>query len=206
MTRPQFPELQALLESNRQWAEAVTEKEPEFLVNSAKGQKPKFLWFGCSDSRVPESVIMAQKPGEVFVHRNIANQFHPDDDSANAVLQFAVDTVGVTHVIVKGHSSCGGCVAAHGAPPPSARGDTPLARFLTPLIELRHSMKECAVDELIEANVKRGVQNIADSAVMQAAWAKHAKGEMRPVYIHGWVYDLASGRLRDLDISQGPGL
>ncbi|ORX35686.1 carbonic anhydrase 2 [Kockovaella imperatae] len=205
-----YPEVKALLESNQKWAASVEEQEKGFFENSAKAQYPKFLWFGCGDSRVPESTLMAQKPGSVFVHRNIANQFQPNDSSANAILEFAVGTVGVDHILVVGHSECGGCIAAHKMSPPTKdspapSSNSPLMSFLGPVIELRHSLKEgSTVDDLIAENVKMSVKNIVASPVIQSSWEKHAKGEMRPVYVHGWTYDLSTGLLKDLEVSQGP--
>ncbi|RSH88929.1 hypothetical protein EHS25_002591 [Saitozyma podzolica] len=200
----QFPEIQALFESNKLWAEKVKETDPELFPTQSKGQAPKILWIGCADSRVPESVIMARKPGEIFVMRNVANQFQAGDDSANALLEYAVGPVGVEHVIVAGHTGCGGCIAAHASPLPTETSSSPLMRFLDPVIRLRHSLGERAdVDELIVANVKRNVQNVINSPAMKDAWARAAKGERPPVHIHGWLYNLSTGQLEDLDVSVG---
>ncbi|KAK1924208.1 carbonic anhydrase 2 [Papiliotrema laurentii] len=202
-----FPEINALLEHNKQWAKGVAEKDPKFFPKSTKGQAPEFLWIGCADSRVPESVIMSCNPGEVFVHRNIANQYQLEDDSANSLLDYGVMTVGVKHVMVVGHSACGGCIAAYHAPAPTP-AEPPhnaLTRFLDPLVKLRHSLPEgSSVDDLIEANVKLSVANLAKSEIMKSAWAQAKAGEKKEVFIHGWVYDLGTGTLRDLGISQGP--
>ncbi|KAI0350515.1 carbonic anhydrase [Trametes cingulata] len=210
---PQDYILARLLSNNAQWAEDVEKVEPGFFAQSAKGQAPKVLWIGCSDSRVPESVVTASKPGDIFVHRNIANQFHPDDDSALSVLTYAVAHVGVTHVILVGHTNCGGaqaCAAAARSPPSGAPPADPLSRWLAPLTDIARALAEegdgaggeggAGVDltALVEANVRAGVANIAATEVMRAAWAKG-----RDVQVHGWVYELETGRLRDLGVSVG---
>ncbi|EJD04756.1 carbonic anhydrase [Fomitiporia mediterranea MF3/22] len=215
-------ELNRLLSSNAQWAADVSKHEPGFFTECAKGQAPKVLWIGCADSRVPESVIMACKPGEIFVHRNIANQFHLDDDSAQAVLAYAVNHLGVEHVVVVGHTQCGGVAGAYDAAcSPSGNalkaGTTPLSRWLTPLIQLASTSslpspispdeRIAMLTKLSEANVCAQVQNITASEVMQSVWQKAKTGEdpkVKNVYVHGWVYELESGRLRDLGVSCGP--
>ncbi|KAH9886646.1 carbonic anhydrase [Cubamyces lactineus] len=195
---PQDYILARLLSNNAQWAEDVEKVEPGFFAQSAKGQAPKVLWIGCSDSRVPESVVTASKPGDIFVHRNIANQFHPEDDSALAVLTYAVAHVGVSHVILVGHTNCGGAQACHAiAHDPSAEApEGPLGRWLAPLTELARAHDD--LTDLVEANVRTQVENIARTDVVQAAWAKG-----KDVQVHGWVYELETGRLRDLGVSVG---
>jgi len=199
--------LKNLLSANAKWADEVNKADPDFFRRSAEGQSPQVLWLGCSDSRVPESVITAAKPGDIFVHRNIANQFHLDDDSALSVLAYAVDHVGVTHVVVVGHTHCGGaeaCLKASSGPP--VNPTTPLARWLAPLTELARSLKiapmsvDGALQQLVEQNVKVQVENLARSKTIVDAWAGKKK-----VSIHGWIYDLSSGKLRDLGVSKvGP--
>lgn len=203
--------LQALLDSNAQWARDVDAAEPDFFRQSAKGQSPQILWIGCADSRVPESVITGARPGDIFVHRNIANQVHLDDKSVLSVLQYAVDFVGVQHVVVVGHNECGGAAACLGAAQsspsicpavtvPSLPAESPLNTWLDPLTRLAQSLHLSttphveALPVLVEENVKRQVENLAK---IRDAWTKG-------VWIHGWVYDIASGTLRDLGISQGP--
>ncbi|KAF8485405.1 carbonic anhydrase [Gautieria morchelliformis] len=207
------PVLSRLLASNAQWSKDVLSVEAQFFELSAKGQSPKVLWIGCADSRVPESVILACKPGEVFVHRNIANQFHLNDDSALSVLTYAIDYLGVEHVVVVGHTACGGAAAcfsgaqqlidANGV---KAVRETPLQRWLAPLTELVVSLDICAkpapeaVPIIVEENVKAQVANIIKTDTVTTAWAAG-----KPVYVHGWVYLVEEGRLQDLQISQGPG-
>ncbi|EIW70520.1 hypothetical protein TREMEDRAFT_56612 [Tremella mesenterica DSM 1558] len=194
-----WPELDALMWSNLKWAERVNEAEPKFFEATTEGQAPKILWMGCADSRVPETVLLGRKPGDVFVQRNVANQFQPDDTSSNALLNYAVMFVGCTHIIVAGHTCCGGCIAAYESPR-TGNPDTHLHNFLAPIIKLRHELpEESSVDDLIEANVKLNVENVANSQTMQEAWGKGMQ-----VYVHGWMYDLGSGRVRDLGCTMGP--
>lgn len=206
-----FPLLKACLTSNAEWAQRVSQDEPDFFERSAKGQKPFLLWIGCADSRVPESLVLGRKPGEIFVHRNIANQFHADkDDSARAVLEYAVKYLGVRHVAIVGHTACGGCAAAHDSkiPVPSedaAAPSTSLTRFLQPLIDLRHTLPEDAtLDDLIVANVKKSVESVANCDIIAENWKDAESSGKEPVYIHGWVKDLSTGLIKDLGVSQGP--
>ncbi|KAK4688511.1 carbonic anhydrase, partial [Tremellales sp. Uapishka_1] len=177
----EFPVLQPYLSSNAQWAEHVAKGDPSFFSTSAKGQAPPILWIGCADSRVPESVVLARKPGEVFVHiRAPSSSFSVTLTSANAVLSYAVMQLGVTHIVVVGHTSCGGCLAAWSSQPPTAssthtqpdescatpasESSTPLSRFLDPLVRLRHALpEESSFDDLIEENVKMSVKNAIKS-------------------------------------------
>ncbi|ORY32930.1 carbonic anhydrase [Naematelia encephala] len=209
MFTARFPELKRLFDANARWAEEMNEQDPDFLPGTMKGQFPKFLWFGCADSRVPESVLLEQKPGVLFVHRNIANQFHPEDDSANAVLEYGIGPVGCQHVMIVAHTGCGGCIVAHDSPPPAPQAEettTPLGRFIAPLIELRHSLPAGAdgVNDLILANLRRSVENMTKSPAIQTAWELGRKGELQHIYVHGMIYDMASGRLKDLGLSVGP--
>jgi len=202
-----FELLARLVEQNVKWAEDVKALEPDFFENSAKGQAPKVLWIGCSDSRVPETVKLASKPGEIFVTRNIAAQFHPDDDSALSVLTYAIENLGVEHVIVCGHTSCGGVAASYAlsntspAPAPSS----PLLRWLTPLIALSQSLglsaqhEHDALPQLLEASVKQQVRHVVHTDIVQGAW-KNGKR----VWVHGWVYEVGTGLVRDMGCSVGP--
>ncbi|KAG8772409.1 hypothetical protein FRC20_004128 [Serendipita sp. 405] len=205
---PSHPDLAKYFTTNAQWAEKVKSVEPHFFEESAKNQSPNVLWFGCADSRVPESVVLAVKPGEVFVHRNIANQFHLHDDSALSVLSFAVDTLGVKHVVVCGHTQCGGIRGAYGLscnPPSSAAAETPLGRWLTPLTNLARTKsipslgEEKGLPALTVASVTQQVSNIASTDTVKNAW-----GRGIPLTIHGWVYNLATGKLEDLGIDIDP--
>jgi len=196
--------------SNSQWVKAVNSAEPGFFEESAKGQTPKILWLGCSDSRVPESVITASRPGDIFVHRNIANQIHPDDDSVLSVIAYAVAVVGVEHILVVGHTNCGGAAAClkavtAGTPPPEPT--TPLARWLAPLTALAGSLNlqgvptSEALTKIVEASVRSQVENVVGTAPVQEAWAAAGRKNLR---VHGLVYELETGTLRDLSVTRGP--
>ncbi|KAJ7343306.1 carbonic anhydrase [Mycena albidolilacea] len=213
------PDLERFFSLNSEWAKRVQSQEPEFFAKSATGQTPKILWIGCSDSRVPESVVTAVRPGEIFVHRNIANQFHLDDNSVQSVLTYAVNHLGVQHVVIVGHTECGGAAACFGAAcsaqfnphaptcviDPSLEPDAPLNQWLTPLTKLVASLKMSSVPKvlalplIVEENVKKQVQNLSMAQTIVDAWTDDKK-----VWVHGWVYDLAKGQLRDLGVSRGP--
>ncbi|KAJ6502375.1 carbonic anhydrase [Mycena sanguinolenta] len=213
------PDLARFFSLNSEWAKHVRGQEPEFFAKSATGQSPTILWIGCSDSRVPESVVTAVRPGEIFVHRNIANQFHLDDNSVQSVLTYAVNHLGVKHVVIVGHSECGGAAACFGAAcsakfnpsaeicvvDPGLELDAPLNQWLTPLTKLVAGLKLSSVPKaealpvIVDENVKRQVQNLCMAQTIVDAWTDDKK-----VWIHGWVYDLAKGQLRDLNVSRGP--
>ncbi|EIW76874.1 carbonic anhydrase [Coniophora puteana RWD-64-598 SS2] len=197
-----------LFKRNALWMDKVNEEEPTFLPTLDKGQSPKVLWIGCADSRAPESVVTASRPGDIFVHRNIANQFHPEDDSANAILTYAIETVGCEHVAIVGHTQCGGalaCLHAAGSAPATApSGPTgALSRWLAPLTKLATSLQlsgkphHDALTTLIEENVRVQVENVCASAPIGEAWAS-GKG----VAVHGWIYEVGTGKLRDLGITR----
>ncbi|KAG1744205.1 carbonic anhydrase [Suillus lakei] len=196
--------IQTLLNANEEWAQRVIKDTPDFFAQSATGQKPKILWIGCSDSRVPESVITASKPGDIFVHRNVANQFHLHDDSALSVLTFAIKEVGVEHVVLVGHTNCGGAMACIEAAKDAAANpgaSTALTRWLTPLTALVRSLdlSACsaseALNKVVEANIIMQVDNICKSEPITTAWADP---DAKKVTVHGWMYDLAEGRIKEL--------
>ncbi|KAJ7063499.1 carbonic anhydrase [Mycena amicta] len=217
------PALFRFFAANSEWAKHVEAREPGFFAESARGQAPQILWIGCSDSRVPESVVTACRPGEIFVHRNIANQFHLEDNSIQSVLTYAVDHLGVEHVVIVGHTECGGAAACFGAAhspafsesatscvvDPSLPVDAPLNQWLTPLTKLVASLKlssvskEEALPVVVEENVKQQVENLSKASTILDAWANKSK-KGKDVWVHGWVYDLAKGELRDLGVSRGP--
>jgi carbonic anhydrase len=208
---------QRLFALNARWAKDVEKAEPDFFCRSAEGpQKPHTLWIGCSDSRVPESVITNSRPGDIFVHRNIANQLHLKDDNVLSVLAYAVEHLLVKHVVIVGHSECGGAAACIGAVQspkypelgpaqtlPDNSAEEPLNRWLAPLTELVASLnistlpKSEALPIVVEENVKRQVQNLCQTATIKLAWEKGQE-----VSVHGWVYDLSTGQLKDLEISK----
>ncbi|KIK56213.1 hypothetical protein GYMLUDRAFT_204879 [Collybiopsis luxurians FD-317 M1] len=190
-----------MISANAQWAQDVESAHPGFFLQSARGQSPHTLWIGCSDSRVPESVVTGAMPGAIFVNRNIGNQVHLHDDNVLAVLTFAVGTLRVKHVVVCGHTECGavaGCVA----PPPNsveypitdeAHSDA-LNRWLAPLNALARDQGIYDVPTLTRVNVQEQVNNLCKTDVIKNA----------EVWVHGWVYDVSQGRIRDLGISRGP--
>lgn len=196
--------IRTLLNANEEWAQSVIKDTPDFFARSATGQKPKILWIGCSDSRVPESVITASKPGDIFVHRNVANQFHLHDDSALSVLTFAIKEIGVEHVVLVGHTNCGGAMACIEAAKDRAANpglSTPLTRWLSPLTALVQSLdlSACsaseALNKVVEANIIKQVDNICKSEPIITAWADP---DAKKVTVHGWMYDLAVGRITKL--------
>ncbi|KAG6833681.1 hypothetical protein H0H87_002877 [Tephrocybe sp. NHM501043] len=212
----------SLLSANAQWAQDVEADEPGFFQQSAKGQAPHTLWIGCADSRVPESVITGARPGEIFVHRNIANQFPVGDLSSEAVLAYAVDYLGVQHVVVVGHSECGGAAACLNAVQrptfpedgpvltiPSLPYESSLNQWLEPLTTLTGSLqlsttpKEEALPVIVEENVRLQVENLSKTATLVNAWSSSDE-KKRNVYVHGWVYNLGTGLLRDLKVTRGP--
>jgi len=192
-----FPEIEQWIDSNRKWA---SNQDPSFLAETAKGQAPKVLWLGCADSRVPESVILARKPGDIFVHRNVGNQFQPNDDSANAIMEYGLLTVGCEHVIVVGHTGCGACMVAHASAPSVGVGpsSTHLERFIDPVVRLRDSLgPHASIDELIRANIEMSVRNVLASDAIKKARAQGIK-----IHVHGWLYELAKGHVHDLGLTE----
>ncbi|KAF8950773.1 carbonic anhydrase [Flammula alnicola] len=215
--------IQRMLAANAQWADDVSETEPRFFEESAKGQSPhvpgvnfspKTFWIGCADARVPDSVITAARPGEIFVHRNIANQLRLDDHNVLSALRYAVDYLGVQHVIIVGHTECGGAAACLGAAQsPSLSLDGPITtisslpvesalnRWLEPLTRIAASLQVSSIPHA-EALPLIQVENLANTQTITDAWTKGTR-KGQAVWIHGWVYELKTGRLRDLNISRG---
>ena len=195
--------IQNLIENNRVWAARMEQQRPGFFSQLARQQSPKYLWIGCSDSRVPANEITGLDPGEIFVHRNIANVVVHSDLNALSVMQFAVDHLKVEHVIVVGHYGCGGVLAA-------LRGtrvglaDNWLRHVHDVKLRHRRRLDHLSVpeqeDALCEMNVIEQVGNVALSNVMQDAWSRGQK-----VTVHGWCYGLKDGLVKDLGVSmQGP--
>ena len=190
-------DLSSLLEANRRWAEAVKQREPGFFTRLARQQSPRYMWIGCADSRVPANEITGLDPGEVFVHRNVANIVVHSDLNALSTIQFAVEHLKVRHIIVVGHYGCAGVRAA-------MRGlrvglaDNWLRHLqdvrLRHRKRLEHLSPEQQEDVLCEMNVIEQVGNVALSTVIQDAWARG-----QPVAVHGWVYGLKDGLLKDLE-------
>lgn len=193
-----------LFASNRAWAARRIADDPHFFERLVAIQSPEYLWIGCADSRVPANEIVGLDPGELFVHRNVANLVEPDDGNALAVLQYAVDVLRVRHIVVTGHYGCGGVQAAMG--PQAAE---PLERWLAPLRALarKHEQELAALPDaesrwrrLCELNVVAQVEVLRTLPTVLGAWARG-----QPLDLHGWVYDLHDGLLRDLHVTvDGP--
>jgi len=195
MTSP----LQHLIDNNRVWAARMEQQRPGFFSQLARQQTPKYLWIGCSDSRVPANEITGLDPGEVFVHRNVANVVVHSDLNALSVIQFAVDHLKVEHIMVVGHYGCGGVLA-------TLRGtrvglaDNWLRHVHDVKLRHRRRLEHLSVPEqedvLCEMNVIEQVGNVALSNVMQDAWHRGQK-----VSVHGWCYGLKDGLVKDLGVS-----
>ena len=191
---------QQLFSQNRAWAEKITRNDPDFFSRLVGQQNPDYLWIGCSDSRVPANQILGLDPGEVFVHRNIANVVAPGDLNCASVVQFAIDHLKVEHVLVGGHYGCGGVKAA--------LDETPLGladQWLVHVDAVKKQHLECLRvlpdeqakhDRLCELNVIAQVQNLCKTDTVQAAWAR---GQF--VVVHGCIYDLKNGLLKDLEVN-----
>ncbi len=189
-------ELKHLLDRNRAWAERITAQDPDFFTHLSKQQTPEYLWIGCADSRVPANQIIDLPPGQVFVHRNIANVVVHSDLNCLSVLQFAVDVLKVKHIIVCGHYGCGGVQAAlenqeHGLIDNWLRHIKDVIRFNASEFEGLSDAEK--FDRLCELNVKEQVANISNTTIVQNAWKR---GE--ELTVHGWIYNIANGILRDL--------
>lgn len=192
--------LEHLLANNRRWSADITEKEPNFFPELAKQQAPEYLWIGCSDSRVSANTIVGLMPGEVFVHRNIANLVVHTDMNCLSVLQFAVDVLKVKHIIISGHYGCGGVQAAleekrHGLIDNWLRNIQDTANLYADLLAeiVDPAVK---VDRLCELNVIEQVINTSETTIVQDAWTRG-----QDLTIHAWIYGLKDGILRDLDIT-----
>ncbi|MBL8832634.1 MAG: carbonic anhydrase [Rhodospirillales bacterium] len=190
--------LDHLKANNRAWSERKMSADSGFFRRLEAQQAPEYLWIGCSDSRVPANDIVGLDPGELFVHRNVANLAPPQDANYLSVLQFAVDVLKVKHIIVVGHYGCGGVKAAVDG---QRRGL--VDHWLHPIRELRQTHREeldailderSRLDRLCELNVIRQVRNVASDVFVHEAWSRGQK-----LSVHGWVYSLANGLVRDLD-------
>ena len=193
-----------LLERNRAWAGAMVADDPGFFTELAQRQSPEHLWIGCSDSRVPANQIVGLSPGDVFVHRNVANVVVHTDLNCLSVLQYAIDILGVEHVVVCGHYGCGGVLAAltgvrHGLIDNWLRHVADVAeKHADALAALPDERR---ADRLCELNVAEQVVNVCQTTIVEDAWARD-----HPLTVHGLVYGLEDGLLRDLGVSvSGPG-
>ena len=200
---PRGSDVSRLIEYNREWAEAIKERDPMFFKQLSAVQRPGYLWYGCSDSRVPANQIVGLAPGEVFVHRNVANVIPRADLNALSVLQFGTEHLKVHDVIVCGHYGCGGITSAYRN---HRRGfidnwlmhvKDVLSRYRNIIDDIPEEKRE---DALCELNVVAQLANLADTHVLQDYWARGRKGEtgVQDVTLHGWVYGLDNGLIRPL--------
>jgi carbonic anhydrase len=194
--------LDHLKANNRNWAERKVAADPGFFKRLAGQQAPEYLWIGCSDSRVPANEIVDLDPGELFVHRNVANLAPPQDANYLSVLQFAVDVLKVKHIMVVGHYGCGGVAASIDG---QRRGL--VDHWLHPIREVfdDHQAELDAIadrrkmlDRLCELNVMRQVRNVATDVFIKEAWTRG-----QDLWVHGWVYSLANGLIQDLNVTVG---
>ncbi|MCC5793217.1 MAG: carbonate dehydratase [Chromatiales bacterium] len=191
--------LKNLFENNREWARQMTARDPDFFSRLAQQQAPEFLWIGCADSRVPANEIVGLLPGELFVHRNVGNVVVHADLNCLSVIQYAVEVLKVRHIIVCGHYGCGGIRAAmtrarHGLVDNWLRHVQDVA--------LKHSGcleglgEQAQIDRLCELNVIEQLNNVCQTTVVQDAWARG-----QPLTVHGWIYRISDGLLRDLSLA-----
>lgn len=187
-----------LLENNKEWVASKLNEDPEFFENLARGQKPPVLWIGCADSRVPANEIIGAQPGEVFVHRNIANMVIHSDLNMLSVLDYAVNVLKVKHVIVCGHYGCGGVATAM-----TNQHVGVIDNWIRHIKDVyRHNQSELDAindkdnrfDRFVELNVIEQVQDLAKTSIVQGAW-----GRSQDLHLHGWVYDINDGLIKDLD-------
>ncbi len=192
-------DLSELFQNNRRWAESITQQDPDFFKKLSGQQAPRYLWIGCSDSRVPANEIVDLMPGELFVHRNVGNVVVHTDLNCLSVMQYAIDVLKVEHLMVCGHYGCGGIQAA--------LSNTKLGlvdnwlrhiqdvsyKYRTQLAEVPEELK---ADLLCELNVCEQVINVAQTTAVQNAWERG-----QPLTLHGWIYSLKDGLLRDLNMT-----
>lgn len=192
--------LDRLLENNREWAEKIKANDSGFFDKLLSQQRPEFLWIGCADSRVPANEIVGMMPGELFVHRNVANLVIHTDMNCLAVMQFAVDVLQVKHIMVVGHYACGGVRAAtedhqHGLIDNWLRNIRDLyVRRKDELMAISDEKER--IDRLCELNVVQQVSNVTHSTIVQNAWARG-----QSLDVHGWIYSVGDGLIRDLNVS-----
>jgi len=193
-------DLHRLLDQNRAWAEGIKASDPDFFQTLAKQQTPRFLWIGCADSRVPSTQLAGMKPGEMFVHRNVANLVVHTDFNCLSVMQYAVDVLKVEHIIVCGHDGCGGVKAAM-----SNLQFGLIDNWLRHVQDVFHEHEEQLtkipdederVDRLCELNVIEQVRNVGRTTIVQNAWQRGQE-----LVVHGWIYGLQDGLLRDLGVT-----
>ena len=185
-------DIEQLLANNKAWAEDVEKDMPGFFRKLENQHKPKCLWSGCSDSRVPADQLVGVMPGEVFVHRNISNQVINTDINLMCVLQYAIDFLRVKHIIVCGHYNCGGIEAVL-----ENQTSGLLDHWLENVKDLMERNGTPGLDEMCELNVRLQVRNLALNTIVRRAWSQG-----HPLFLHGWIYSVSNGLLRDLGVSR----
>ena len=192
-------DLKRLLDQNKAWAESIKKSDPEFFQTLSKQQSPTFLWIGCSDSRVPATQLVGTMPGEMFVHRNVANVVVHTDFNCLSVMQYAVDVLKVSHIIVCGHHGCGGVKAA------MQNAQLGLIdnwlRHVQDVVQKHEDVlstldEDKRLDRLCELNVIEQVLSVGRTTIVQSAWQRGQE-----LVVHGWIYGLEDGLLRDLGVS-----
>jgi carbonic anhydrase len=189
-----------LLSNNKRWVVKQLRADPNFFEDLAKGQQPEYLWIGCSDSRVPANQITGTTPGEMFVHRNIANMVVHSDMNLLSVLSYAVEVLKVKHIIVCGHYGCGGVIAAMGNKQYGLIDNW--LRHIKDVYRLHYQELDSIGDDtqrarrFVELNVVEQVIDLGKTSIVQNAWQKK-----QPLHIHGWVYDIHDGIIKDLDVT-----
>jgi carbonic anhydrase len=189
-----------LIDNNKAWVAAQLQLDPSFFENLSKGQSPEYLWIGCSDSRVPAESITGTEPGEMFVHRNIANMVVHSDMNLLSVLSYAVDVLKVKHIIVCGHYGCGGVMAAMKNQQFGLIDNW--LRHIKDVYRYHHQELDAIEDEtlrarrFVEVNVQEQVHDLGKTSIVQNAWKRN-----QPLHLHGWVYDIHDGLINDLKVN-----
>jgi carbonic anhydrase len=189
-----------LLDNNKKWVTEQLKLDPNFFENLSKGQSPEYLWIGCSDSRVPANTITGTDPGEMFVHRNIANMVVHSDMNMLSVLSYAVEVLKVKHIIVCGHYGCGGVLAAMGNQQIGLIDNW--LRHIKDVYRYHHQELDAIADPIergrrfVEVNVMEQVFDLGKTSIVQNAWKND-----QPLHIHGWVYDINDGLIHDLGVN-----
>lgn len=189
-----------LLENNKAWVTLQSYNDPNYFKNLAEGQSPEYLWIGCSDSRVPANEITGTRPGEMFVHRNIANMVVHSDMNLLSVLSYAVEVLKVKHIIVCGHYNCGGVIAAMGNKQYGLIDNW--LRHIKDVYRYHHAELDAIKNEdlrgrrFVELNVIEQVHDLGKTSIVQNAWKNN-----QPLNIHGWVYDVRDGLIKDLEVT-----
>lgn len=191
--------LKHCFDANREWAARMRERDPEYFERLRPAQRPELLWIGCSDSRLPPDRIVQKQPGEVFVHRNVANVVVHTDMNCLSVLQYGVEVLGIRHIVVCGHYECGGVLAAVQSKPLGLIDNW--LRHIRDVYAIHRPELDAIKDEgaranrLCELNVAAQVANVCRTTIVKDAWLAN-----RPLTVHGWIYSVGDGLLRDLDI------